>query len=118
MLILLIATLVFAGDNKNMEITVFGSSTSWGNGLLDERSLVGTLDEHFRNDWSQSVYPNEMKSNVKTDIIKNRKFFRSEALYLSGKGNWIEFKNEGDLLAIWLLQGIIDLCDQKGERRC
>ncbi len=82
-------------------IAVIGSSTVWGKGLLGEGSLVGTLDEHLRDRWSRMVQPEAMRFSGKSEVVKNRKFFRGDAIRISGVGAFVEFELESDELVIW-----------------
>lgn len=87
---------------KDLKVTVFGSSTVWGTGLLDEQSLVGTLDDRLRDRWSTSILPEAMKfSPAAPTMIDSRKFFHGKAARINGKGATIEFELDGDALAIW-----------------
>lgn len=98
-----------AAPVKDMKITVFGSSTVWGNGLLGERSMAGIIDNSLRNSWSQSVYPENMKFSSAPQFIKNRKFYRGSAAKITGVGNSVEFNISGNRLVIW--QAISRTCD-------
>ena len=94
---------LFAVDpmQKDLKITVLGSSTVWGRGLLDDLSMVGEVDNLMRDHWSSSVYPAQMKFSAEPVIVKNRKFFRGEAAKISGKGASVEFDLSGDQLVIY-----------------
>ncbi|MGE4564259.1 MAG: hypothetical protein AB7F32_05265 [Victivallaceae bacterium] len=87
---------------KDLNVTVFGSSTVWGTGLLDEQSLTGTLDDRLRDRWSTSVLPEAMKfTPAPPAMVESRKFFHGKAARINGKGAAVEFELDGDTLAIW-----------------
>ena len=86
---------------KDLKITVFGSSTVWGNGLLGERSMAGVIDNYLRNSLSSTVYPENMKFSSKPVIVNNRKFYRGNAAKISGTGSSVEFDITGRKLVIW-----------------
>ena len=90
-----------AEPERDMKITVFGSSTVWGNGLLGERSMAGVIDNYLRDSWSTSIYPDQMKFSAKPVTVKNRKFFRGSAAKIYGKGSSVEFDMTGKKLVIW-----------------
>ena len=100
---LVCASLLFAADpaKEDLKVTVLGSSTVWGNGLLDEHSMAGVLDNLLRDRWSTSVYPKDMKFSMTPVIVKNRKFFRGEAAKITGKGASVEFELTGDQLVVY-----------------
>ncbi len=83
-----------------LKVTVLGSSTIWGNGLLDELSLVGEIDNSLRDELSRTVYPETMRFSSQPEQITNRKLFRGKASVLKGLGSTVEFEHEGDELAI------------------
>ncbi len=85
----------------DLKIAVLGSSTVWGNGLLDEHSMAGVLDDYVRDRWSKSIYPEQMQFSQKPVTVKNRKFFRNDAAKITGKGAWAEFDFEGSQLVIY-----------------
>ncbi len=87
--------------SRDLKVTVLGSSTVWGTGLLDEQSLVGTLDDRLRERWSTSVLPEAMKFSPAPTMVESRKFFHGKAARINGKGAAIEFELDGDFLAIW-----------------
>lgn len=93
---------------SDCRITVFGSSTVWGAGLLDERSMVGVLDERLRTCFSKSVFPEEMSFSSPPEIVADRRFFRGRAARIAGLGSWIEFDLESDALALW------QVCERSG----
>ena len=59
-------------NTTDLKVAVLGSSTVWGNGLLDEHSMAGVVDDYLRDRWSQSVYPEQMKFSKTPEIVKNR----------------------------------------------
>lgn len=86
----------------SLKVTVLGSSTIWGNGLLDEMSLVGEIDNFLRDELSQTIYPSDMRFSGYENIrkINNRKLFRGTATEVTGVGATVEFEMEGDELAV------------------
>ena len=87
-------------NTTDLKVAVLGSSTVWGNGLLDEHSMAGVVDDYLRDRWSKSVYPGQMTFSPKAVTVKNRKFFRNTAAKISGKGATVQFDFEGDQLVI------------------
>ena len=88
-------------NTTDLKVAVLGSSTVWGNGLLDEKSMAGVVDDYLRDRWSNSVYPEQMKFSKTPEIVKNRKFFRADAARITGKGATVEFDITGDQLVIY-----------------
>ena len=91
---------------RTLNISVIGSSTVWGSGLIGERSMAGTLDDILRDQWSDSVYPDRMRffsggKRIRPQIVKNRKFFRGDAARITGTGSYAEFETTGDELAVF-----------------
>ena len=85
---------------NDLKIAVIGSSTVWGSGLLDEKSMAGVLDDCLRDRWSKTIYPEDMQFSQKPVTVRNRKFFRGNAAKITGKGAWAEFDFSGDQLVI------------------
>ena len=92
---------LFSAAAKELKITVFGSSTVWGNGLLAERSMAGIIDNYLRDSLSRTVYPEQMKFSSKPVTVKNRKFHRQSAAKISGVNSSVEFDITGRKLVIW-----------------
>ena len=92
---------LFSAAAKELKITVFGSSTVWGNGLLAERSMAGIIDNYLRDSLSRTVYPEQMKFSSKPVTVKNRKFLRQSAAKISGVNSSVEFDITGRKLVIW-----------------
>ena len=88
-------------NTTDLKVAVIGSSTVWGNGLLDEKSMAGVVDDYLRDRWSQSVYPEQMTFSAKPVMVKNRKFFRENAARITGKGASVAFDFNGDQLVIY-----------------
>lgn len=88
-------------NTTDLKVAVIGSSTVWGSGLLDEKSMAGVLDDYLRDRWSQSVYPEQMTFSAKPVMVKNRKFFRGDAAKITGKGASVAFDFNGDQLVIY-----------------
>lgn len=95
-----------AAPPENRQVTVFGSSTIWGSGLLGELSIVGEIDRFLREEWSTAVYPDAMRfvdaagKRLEPVRRRNRKFFTGEVSELRGEGAFVEFELDGDELAV------------------
>ncbi len=95
--------LLFAAVHASQDITltVFGSSTVWGNGLLGERSMAGVLDDIIRSSLSETVYPEQMKFSATPEKVSSRKLYKGIASKIKGVGSSVEFDISGNKLVIW-----------------
>lgn len=90
----------------DLKVSVIGSSTVWGSGMLTEQSLTGTIDELLRQRWSSSIQPGAMQFSrdgkpFAPPLVRSRKFADGDAVRLEGIGATAEFELEGNELALW-----------------
>jgi len=90
--------------HSKVNIVVSGSSTVWGEGLLDD-GLVGPIDDYIKHILSTTVMSSEMTYTCSATNITPKEFL-SPKLYkgightITGVGSAVEFELSGDELAI------------------
>lgn len=86
---------------EKLNIVVAGDSTSWGNGLLDDKSFVSVIDDFIKENLSSVLLPEKMIfKDGKPEIYKNVKQYKGQSYVIRGEGASVEFDIQGDELAV------------------
>lgn len=91
---------------ENLNIVIAGDSTSWGNGLLDDKSFVSAIDDFVKNKLNSTLMPEKMifKNSkgevVKPEIYKNVKQYKGLSSVMKGQGASVEFDMQGSELTL------------------
>jgi hypothetical protein len=90
---------IAAVSNAVMRIAFAGDSITWGDGMPDD-GFVGRADEYIRERCATTLTIEQLEVFGVSQLIKSRKFYRSDAVKLMGVGSGVRFDWNGDELSI------------------
>lgn len=104
-----ISTLVSGSTQKNLKVSLLGSSTTWGKGYLGKESYVEGVEDYLRNKLATTISASQLSATGTWQLLANEPMcYQSSIGKLSGVGASVNFELHGDEVSV-------ALCKERGN---